>query len=195
MTRAKIRTATISAVGALLAGVAAGAPAGRPARAGARQSELNKAPAPAANPSQSPKATLADFAWLEGRWQGVWGPRMAEQEWIGPKAGVMLGVFRLIENDKTLVIELFTLLEKQDRIEFRFRHFTPELHPWEQAGSTVLNLAILEPPKAVFDNPVDGQPKREILTHIDAGTYVLRSEIVSSAGESQVTEITYHRQK
>jgi Domain of unknown function (DUF6265) len=195
MTRPKIRTATIPALGALLAGMVGGAPARQPIRAGARQSDLNKAAAPAANPVQSPKATLADFAWLEGRWQGVWGPRMAEQEWVGPKAGVMLGVFRLIENDKTLVIELFTLLEKQDRIEFRFRHFTPDLHPWEQAGSTVLNLATLDPPKAMFENPVDGQPKRETLTRIDAATYVLRSEIVPSAGESQVTEITYHRQK
>jgi hypothetical protein len=194
MTRAKIRTATISAMGALLAGVVGGPPP-QLIRRGAPQSGPSKAQAPAANPVPSPKATLADFAWLEGRWQGAWGPRMAEQEWVGPKAGVMLGVFRLIENDKTLVIELFALLEKQDRIEFRFRHFTPELQPWEQAGSTVLNLATLVPPNAVFENPVDGQPKREILTQIDAGTYVLRSEIVPSAGESQVTEITYHRQK
>ena len=194
MTRAKIRTATISAMGALLAGVVGGPPP-QLIRRGAPQSGPSKAQAPAANPVQSPKATLADFAWLEGRWQGAWGPRMAEQEWVGPKAGVMLGVFRLIENDKTLVIELFALLEKQEGIEFRLRHFTPALHPWEQADSTVLNLAILDPRRAEFENPVDGQPRREVLTRIDPATYVLRSEIVPNAGDSQMTEITYHRQK
>ena len=194
MKGAKIRTTILSALGVLLAGLAAGAPAQQPKRAGPQQGEPTT-PGPAANPVQSLKANLTDFAWLEGRWQGVWGPRIAEQEWMAPKAGVMLGVFRLIENDKTLVIELFALLEKQDGIEFRLRHFTPALHPWEQADSTVLNLAVLDPRRAEFENPVDGQPKREVLTRIDLATYVLRSEIVPNAGDSQMTEITYRRQK
>jgi len=63
------------------------------------------------NTAPPPKAALADFAWLAGRWQGSWGPRVAQQVWTAPKAGVMMGTFQLVENDKTLVLELFTVVE------------------------------------------------------------------------------------
>jgi len=143
----------------------------------------------------APKSALSDFAWLEGRWQGEWGPRIAEQEWMAPKGGTMLGTFRLVENDKTLVIELFVLLEKPNGVELRLRHFTTELLPWEKAGTTVLVLASHDPMSATFENPVNGQPKHAVITRIDGDTYVSRSEIVPEKGDTQSIEITYHRQK
>ncbi len=139
--------------------------------------------------------TLTDFAWLEGRWRGDWGPRVAEQAWFAPKARVMTGLFRLVEGDKTLVLELFTLLEKPDGIDFFFRHFTPELVPWEKSGATVLNLTSLDAKKADFENPANGLPKHAILIRVDADTYTARSEIIPETGDPQVIEITYHRQK
>jgi hypothetical protein len=107
----------------------------------------------------------------------------------------MLGTFRLVENDKTLVIELFVLLEKAGVVEFRLRHFTPDLLPWEKTGATVLLLASHDPMNAIFENPVNGQPKHAIITRIDGDTYVSRSEIVPEKGDTQTVEITYHRQK
>src|SRR5208282_1708480 len=149
---------------------------------------------PAAVPAAPQKTTLADFAWLAGRWEGAWGPRVARQMWTAPKAGVMLGTFQLAENDKTLVLELFTLVEEPKGIKFNLRHFTPELMAWEKPGPTVLNLASADAKIFVFENPVDGQPKREILTRVDPDTYVARSEIAPDKGDLQATEITYHRQ-
>jgi hypothetical protein len=152
-------------------------------------------PAPTAVPVATPRATLADFAWLEGRWQGEWGPRIAEQEWFAPKAGVMTGQFRLVENDKTLVIELLALVDKPQGINFYFRHFTPDLVPWEKTSATVLNLASLDAKRSEFENPVNGLPKRASLIRMDADTFVSRSEIIPDEGDPQITEITYHRQK
>jgi hypothetical protein len=140
----------------------------------------------------SPK--LSDLAWLEGRWHADWGPRIAEQVWTAPKAGTMLGDFRVIENDKVLVIELFTLVEKPGGINFYVRHFTPELVPWEKSDATLLNLATAEAKKFDFENPASGRPKRAIFTRIDNDTYTARSEIVPEKGDPQVIEITYHRQ-
>ena len=141
----------------------------------------------------APRTTLADFAWLVGRWQGAWGPRVAQQVWTAPKADLMLGTFQLSENDKTLVVELSSLPEDANGIKLYLRHFTPSLVAWEKTGPTVLNLASANPRTIVFDNPVDGQPKREILTRVDADTYIARSEVVPEKGDLQVTEITYHR--
>jgi hypothetical protein len=108
---------------------------------------------------------------------------------------MMLGTFQLAENDKTLVLELFSLVEDSDGIKFHLRHFTPSLVAWEKPGPTVLNLTSADPKIIVFENPTDGEPKRTVLTRIDADTYISRSEIVPRQGDAQVTEITYRRQK
>ncbi len=147
------------------------------------------------NTAPAPKVALADFAWLAGRWQGSWGPRVAQQVWTAPKAGVMMGTFQLAENDKTLVLELFTVVEESGGIKFHLRHFTPSLVAWEKPGPTVLNLASADAKSIVFENSLDGQPKRTIITRVDADTYISRSEVVPEKGDLQVTEITYHRQK
>lgn len=106
----------------------------------------------------------------------------------------MLGTFQLAEGDKTLVLELFTLVESPEGVKIHLRHFTPTLIAWEKPGPTVLNLASIDSKTAVFENLLDGQPKRAIFTRIDTDTYVSRSEIVPEKGDMQVTEITYHRQ-
>ena len=147
------------------------------------------------NTAPAPKTTLADFAWLAGRWQGSWGPRVAQQVWTVPKAGVMMGTFQLAENDKTLVLELFTVVEEPGGIKFHLRHFTPSLVAWEKPGPTVLNLASADPKSITFENPTDGEPKRAVFTRVDADTYISRSEVVPEKGQVQITEITYHRQK
>jgi len=141
------------------------------------------------------KMTLADFAWLVGRWQGAWGPRVAQQVWMPPRAGVMLGTFQVTENGETLVVELFALVQKPDGVQFHLRHFTPSLAAWEKTGPAVLNLTSIDPKTAVFENPGDGQPRRTVLKRLDADTYVARSEVVGNQTATQVSEITYHRQK
>jgi Domain of unknown function (DUF6265) len=170
----------------------AGAQSALPSRS---DSTIPSASKDISNTAPAPKTTLADFAWLAGRWQGSWGPRVAQQVWTAPKGGVMMGTFQLAENDKTLVLELFTVVEEPGGIKFHLRHFTPSLVAWEKSGPAVLNLASADLKSVVFENPLDGQPKRTIITRVDADTYVSRSEIVPEKGEAQVTEITYHRQK
>ena len=166
MRRSKICAPIFSASGviAVLLVIASSLPAQKSAGTGTDSRVGAPAPAGVAqNPDQS-KTSWADFSWLEGRWQGNWGPRLAEQIWMAPKADEMAGVFREVENDKTLVLELFSVVETPEGIEYRSRHFTPSLAPWEQSGPTVLKLASIDPNQIVFENTVDGKPKR-VVTH------------------------------
>ncbi len=110
-----------------------------------------------------------------------------------PRADVMLGTFQLAESDKTLVIELFTLTETPDGIELRIRHFTPSLVPWEKDGATVLRLSSADAKAAVFENPVNGEPKTQSFRRVDADTYTSRSEVMPPQGDPQMAEITFHR--
>ncbi len=200
MLRITIGVLSLFAFGAALA-FAASWPANSAQQSAAADSQSKSASsagpdaATAPIPSQLiPSPKLSDLAWLEGRWRADWGPRIAEQVWMAPKAGMMLGDFRVIESDKVLVIELFTLVEKSGGIIFYFRHFTPELVPWEKSDGTLLKLATADAKRFDFENATNGKPKRAIFTRIDADTYILRSEIIPETGDPQVIEITYHRQ-
>jgi hypothetical protein len=169
----------------------------QPLRAGAQSGYASGGSAATGQaPLPAGKFSLADFAWLAGRWQGQWGPRSVEQEWTPARAGMMVGIYRVIESDKTLVVEILALSESAGGIEYRIRHFTPGLAPWEKSGSsTLLNLVTMDAKRVVFENLVDGQPKHAILDRVDEDTYVSRSEIAPRAGDAQVVSITFHRQK
>ena len=160
-----------------------------------QQGSKNGAPVTDSTPASSPStANLENFAWLEGRWKGEWGPRIAEQVWLSPKAGVMEGMFRVLESDKTLVIEFFTLVQKPDGITFYFRHFTPSLAPWEKSDATVLNLTSIDAKKSVFENSANGMPKSASWTRLDQDTYLYHAQLVPETGDPQEIEITYKRQ-
>lgn len=139
-------------------------------------------------------ARLDDLGWLAGRWVGKWGPRTAEQIWTPPQAGQMVGTFRLFEDSHTLLVELYTLDQKPGGVELRFRHFTPDLVPWEKSVATQLSLQISDSKKWVFLNATGGQPKRSIIIRVDPDTYTLRSEISGGEGPMRVVDITFHRQ-
>jgi len=139
------------------------------------------------------KDALADFSWLTGRWQGKWGPRIAQQVWMPPNSGVMVGVFQLSENGRTLVIELYAISSSPQGIALRIRHFTRALTPWENRPS-VLNLKSIGPKSILFENADNGQPKNWLMKRTGPDTFVQRFEIVSQPGQQQVAEINYQRE-
>jgi hypothetical protein len=155
----------------------------------------------AAHPPQTTSASpqkaakLDDFSWLAGRWEGKLGPLTAEQEWMAPRNGTMQGFFRLTDNEKTIVIELFTIRETPTGIDFYFRHFSPELKPLEEKEAYHLTLSKSEGGVFRFDNPVVNQLKDAILTRVDNDTYISHGDITDPDGKPKSIEITYHRVK
>lgn len=184
----------------LLANFSGRSLAQQPEGAGINQSAQTHPPANSQKPATSPlpdtpsKSTLAQFAWLAGRWEGAWGPRVAHQVWMKPQSGVMVGVFQLTEDGQTLVVELYTIIPTRRGIELRVRHFTPSLTPWEKSGPEVLKLKTIDLKSILFENAGIGQPKHWLMKRTDDGTYVTRFEIVPENGQAQTAEITYHRQ-
>jgi hypothetical protein len=148
-----------------------------------------------ASPTPQKAAKLEDFSWLAGRWQGNLGPLIAEQEWMAPRNGTMQGFFRLTDSEKTVVIELFTIRETPNGIEFYFRHFSPELKPWEEKEAYHLMLAKSDAGVFRFDNPVVNQLKDAILTRVDNDTYISHGDIIDADGKPKSIEVTYHRVK
>lgn len=92
-----------------------------------------EAPAAPAGKAASPPARIADIAWLAGYWVGEGLGGEVEDVWLPPKAGVLLGAFRLHRKDgKPGFYELFAIEEVDDTLQFVVKHFHPDWVGWEE---------------------------------------------------------------
>ena len=84
--------------------------------------------------SDSSRHKIGELAWLAGGWQGSMPNGWFEDHWSEPRAGMMMGMFRKIGPDgKTVVLEFEQIIETPSGIEFRFKHFSADLEPWEES--------------------------------------------------------------
>ena len=79
-----------------------------------------------------PAAKAADFAWLEGRWQGEGLGGRVEEAWSAPDSGSVVGYFRLIKDGKPVFYEIITLFETEGSVEMRLKHVNPDMTGWEE---------------------------------------------------------------
>jgi hypothetical protein len=148
-------------------------------------------------------ATLRDFAWLTGRWEGTVGNLAGatlEVMYSAPRAGLMTGVMRLVQRDTVLVVELISLVETPRGIEMRFRHFSPTLDAYEREFRQAMRLTSHQPSADVFENVVaydatlmSTQPRRTSLVRHGADAFVGRSDIIGSDGKPAEIVSAYHR--
>lgn len=130
--------------------------------------------------------SVNDLAWLTGRWVGQSANNSMEDYWSEPQAGLMMGMYKMVNSDgKIVVLEFETIQEIDGRVEFRFRHFNAKLEPWEETKEPlILHLVELSESKAVFVDPTPekkkkNQPHRLVWQRLDPNTlasqvYVLR---------------------
>ena len=134
-------------------------------------------------PTAAEKATIADFAWVTGRWTGLAGTNPTEQVCSAPSNGLLLCMFHEV-NVKPPSIELATLRETADGIEERVRNFGPELESWEGAAPITLKLQSYTPTESIFINANAQSPvKRVILEHPNPDEMSTRVEIVDKQGK------------
>lgn len=113
-------------------------------------------------PAGAPKATVADFAWLAGEWQGEIGGGLIDEQWGPPAGGAMLGMFRWIKKDgKVMVYELLAIEPAGESVILLLRHFKPGLIAWEdKEGAIPFHLVSFRPGEVVFDNRKPDEPIR-----------------------------------
>jgi hypothetical protein len=148
-------------------------------------------------------ATLRDFAWLTGRWEGTvanLAGAALEVMYSAPRAGLMTGVMRLVQRDTVLVVELISLVETPHGVEMRFRHFSPTLDAYEREFKQTMRLTNHQPSADVFENTVafdaklmSTQPRRTSLVRHGADEFVGRSDIIGSDGKPAEIVSTYRR--
>lgn len=138
-------------------------------------------------------ARLSDFAWMEGKWQGLFGEALAEETFMPAKAGAMLNMFRLTKDGSVLIYETCALVETPDALELRLRHFNARLEAMEQEQPTILKLVKYDGVRAEFENFIHTAPKRTIITKKSNDEMEVYSEILRKEGPPTIHKLTMRR--
>ena len=122
-------------------------------------------------------ATLDDLAWMAGHWGGDGFGGQVEETWSAPLGDTILGMFRLVQDGATRVIEFETITAEADGIVLRFKHFDPQLETREDQPIT-MRLIQAAGTEAVFESPtrIEGHPRRIIYSASPDGQ-TLRSRV------------------
>ncbi len=85
------------------------------------------------NPENAPAATIADFAWLIGRWEGEGFGGVVEEYWNPALGGTMSGTFRLVTEEGPGFYEALLLApDSNHSIVYKVKHFHPDFKGWEE---------------------------------------------------------------
>jgi hypothetical protein len=82
--------------------------------------------------SPRPKAKIADLAWLEGHWVGEGLGGTCEEVWTPPLGNNMMGMFRLVKNEKVVFSELLFIVESEGSLVLKLKHFDTDFKGWEE---------------------------------------------------------------
>lgn len=85
----------------------------------------------------SPRATIDDMAWYAGTWRGTALGGDNEEIWSAPKNGAMMGMYRLMVDDRPAFYEFLTLVEEHNSLTLRLKHFHPDLRGWEDRNESL----------------------------------------------------------
>lgn len=87
--------------------------------------------------SSSPKAKLADVAWISGNWKGEAFGGITEENWSEPSGDSMMATFKLINNGKVSFYEIEIIREVNESLILQLKHFNGDLKGWETKDETV----------------------------------------------------------
>jgi hypothetical protein len=142
-------------------------------------------PAPADAPARA-TATLADFRWLIGEWDGTGLGGESQEMWSPPADGAMMGMFRQLNGGKLVFYEFLTLVERDGSIVLRLKHFHPDLTGWEEKAQVLeFPLVSLTPTRATFNAMT--------FTHETADAFSVRLRLKDKAGSVREEIFEYRR--
>ena len=122
---------------------------------------------------QGPVANdVSQLAWFAGCWQIARGEQVIDEQWMAPRAGVMLGMSRTVRAGRTTSIEFVTLRVVDGTIVY-------EANPSGQKPTT-FRATTASPDRAVFENPSHDYPKR--IVYERKGSAAITASIDDGAG-------------
>jgi hypothetical protein len=101
---------------------------------------------------ERPDAEISDVAWIAGSWGGEALGGFAEEIWSSPRAGTMMGMFRMVKDGGLGFYEMLCISEEGGSLVLKLKHFNADLTGWEEKDETVdFPLVKLGVNEACFD--------------------------------------------
>jgi hypothetical protein len=98
------------------------------------------------------RARIADIAWLQGHWIGEGLGGTTEEVWAPPLGNSMMGMYRLVKNGKVVFSELLFIVESDDSLVLKLKHFDADFKGWEPKDvALAFPLVKLAANEAFFD--------------------------------------------
>lgn len=136
---------------------------------------------------KSPKANLSQVAWIAGHWQGEAFGGITEEVWTAPLGDSMIGSFKLVVGNKTEFYEICQMIQENETIMFRLKHFDGKLKGWEEKNETQdFPLVKMEKDAVYFDNFTIKRISED---------HIIFYVVVDSDGKSEEVEFKYYRVK
>lgn len=85
----------------------------------------------------APAAKLASIAWIQGYWVGEAFGGITEEVWTPPLGNSMMCTFKLVVAGKVQFYELVTIVEENNTLIMRLKHFDGALKGWETKDETI----------------------------------------------------------
>jgi Domain of unknown function (DUF6265) len=82
-------------------------------------------------------ASIADFAWMAGAWQGQGLGGQVLESYSPPAGGQMPGHFRMVKDGEVGFYELVALAQVGNSVEYRVKHFNADMTGWEEKAQVV----------------------------------------------------------
>jgi hypothetical protein len=95
-------------------------------------------------------ATIDDFAWLAGRWEGTGFGGIVEEVWSPPLGGDMVGTFRMIKDGASAFYEMLLLTPDSNTITYKLKHFGPDFTGWEEKDGFITFRLVKATPDALY---------------------------------------------
>ena len=134
-----------------------------------------------------PKADLSAIAWIAGHWRGEALGGVVEETWTPPLGGSMMAAFKLSVNGQVRFYELETIVEEEETLILRLKHFSSNLHGWETKDETVdFRLVKVTRDKVFFDGMTF-----ENVNDDEMNVYV----IIGDEGKEKEVKFNYRRVK
>jgi len=98
------------------------------------------------------EATIADFEFIVGYWEGTGFGGQSEEIWMPARDGRMFGIFKLSSDAELQFTEFFEITKEEETFVLRLRHFNNDFTAWEGKQEYVsFPLVSVEKNKAIFD--------------------------------------------
>ena len=122
---------------------------------------------------------IEEVRWLAGCWEGRSERARAEEHWMEPRGGTMLGMSRTTRGDSTITYEWMRISERGERLVFT-------AHPSGQAAAEFTSTAS-SPAEVVFTNSEHDFPQTIRYRRVGADSLVARIE-GTSGGQLQAMD-------